>query len=33
MTPNIQLNGEMSVRQQEAFLNTFATKHERNSDA
>lgn len=29
----IQLNGEMNVCQQEAFLNTFATKHERKSDA
>lgn len=29
----IQLNGEMSVQQQEAFLNTFATKHERKKNA
>lgn len=29
----VQLNGEMGVHQQEAFLNTFSTKHERKPNA
>ncbi|HBQ8789197.1 TPA: hypothetical protein L9B29_005378, partial [Klebsiella quasipneumoniae] len=29
----VQLNGEMSTGQQEAFLSTFATKHERKPNA
>ena len=29
----VQLNGEMSAGQQEAFLNTFSTKHERTRNA
>ncbi len=33
MTPNIQLNGELSAHQQEAFLNTFSTKYERTPNA
>jgi hypothetical protein len=29
----VQLSGEMSIHQQEAFLNTFGTKHERKPNA